>query len=53
MSEPTSSSSSSTAALSDSAVQSPPTTFGRTLLSMGPGMIIAAAVVGSGELIAT
>lgn len=37
----------------NSGVQSPPTTFGRMLLSMGPGMIIAAAVVGSGELIAT
>ncbi|WP_460182805.1 Nramp family divalent metal transporter [Thermopirellula anaerolimosa] len=37
----------------DSCVQSPPTRFGRMLLSMGPGMIIAAAVVGSGELIAT
>ncbi|MGQ9604942.1 MAG: Nramp family divalent metal transporter [Thermogutta sp.] len=55
MSKPTSSSSSADSAdiSLNAAVQSPPTTFGRMLLSMGPGMIIAAAVVGSGELIAT
>lgn len=35
------------------AARDPPTAFSRMLLSMGPGMIIAAAVVGSGELIAT
>lgn len=33
--------------------QFPPTTWGQMLLRMGPGMIIAAAVVGSGELILT
>jgi Mn2+/Fe2+ NRAMP family transporter len=31
----------------------PPTTLGRTLRRIGPGLILAGAVVGSGELIAT
>ncbi len=30
-----------------------PRTFGATLLRLGPGMIIAGSIVGSGELIAT
>lgn len=33
--------------------QDPPQTFGATLLRLGPGMIIAGSIVGSGELIAT
>ena len=33
--------------------QAPPRTFGATLLRLGPGMIIAGSIVGSGELIAT
>lgn len=33
--------------------QEPPRTVGATLLRMGPGMIIAGSIVGSGELIAT
>jgi Mn2+/Fe2+ NRAMP family transporter len=32
---------------------SPPTTFGGILRRLGPGLIIAASIVGSGELIAT
>jgi Mn2+/Fe2+ NRAMP family transporter len=35
------------------APQAPPRTFGATLLRLGPGMIIAGSIVGSGELIAT
>ena len=31
----------------------PPTTFGKALLRIGPGLIIAGSIVGSGELIAT
>ncbi|MCA8999977.1 MAG: Nramp family divalent metal transporter, partial [Planctomycetaceae bacterium] len=34
-------------------VESPPTTIGGTLLKLGPGLIIAGSIVGSGELIAT
>lgn len=34
-------------------IESPPRTFGSTLLKLGPGMIIAGSIVGSGELIAT
>jgi Mn2+/Fe2+ NRAMP family transporter len=34
-------------------VMEPPRTFGRTLLQIGPGLIIAANIVGSGELILT
>jgi Mn2+/Fe2+ NRAMP family transporter len=33
--------------------QMPPRTLGATLLRLGPGMIIAGSIVGSGELIAT
>ena len=33
--------------------QSPPTTLGQTLRKLGPGIIIAGSIVGSGELIAT
>ncbi len=36
-----------------SLVQSPPTTVGGTLRRLGPGLIIAASIVGSGELIGT
>lgn len=35
------------------AVTEPPRTLGSTLLRLGPGMIIAGSIVGSGELIAT
>lgn len=38
---------------SSNQIQSPPTTLGATLLRLGPGMIIAGSIVGSGELIAT
>ena len=38
---------------SDTDVQSPPRTLGATLTKLGPGMIIAGSIVGSGELIAT
>lgn len=31
----------------------PPTSFGRILLAVGPGLIVAGSIVGSGELIAT
>ena len=34
-------------------VVEPPTTFGQIFRRIGPGMILAAAIVGSGELIAT
>ena len=36
-----------------SLVSDPPRTIGATLLRLGPGMIIAGSIVGSGELIAT
>jgi len=40
--------------LSDaSLIREPPRTLGATLLRLGPGMIIAGSIVGSGELIAT
>ncbi|MCA9138803.1 MAG: Nramp family divalent metal transporter [Planctomycetales bacterium] len=32
---------------------SPPTSFGRILMAVGPGLIVAGSIVGSGELIAT
>jgi Mn2+/Fe2+ NRAMP family transporter len=35
------------------APQAPPRTLGATLVRLGPGMIIAGSIVGSGELIAT
>lgn len=37
----------------ETAVEEPPRSFGGTLLKLGPGMIIAGSIVGSGELIAT
>jgi manganese transport protein len=37
----------------DEDVAEPPRTFGRILRRIGPGMILAASIVGSGELIAT
>ena len=37
----------------DSLVREPPRTLAATLLKLGPGMIIAGSIVGSGELIAT
>jgi len=40
-------------AFHDADVEEPPPTFGRTLRRIGPGMILAASIVGSGELIAT
>lgn len=39
--------------LSPDAVEAPPTTFGAALKRVGPGMVLAASIVGSGELIAT
>ncbi len=36
-----------------STIESPPTTFMGTLRRLGPGLIIAGSIVGSGELIAT
>lgn len=36
-----------------SMIMEPPRTLGATLLRLGPGMIIAGSIVGSGELIAT
>ncbi len=39
--------------MSDAQVRSAPTTVFGTLRQLGPGLIIAAAIVGSGELIAT
>ncbi len=34
-------------------IEAPPPTFAKTLRRIGPGMILAASIVGSGELIAT
>src|SRR3954469_4077011 len=34
-------------------VQEPPRSLGRALLEIGPGLILAGAIVGTGELIAT
>ena len=31
----------------------PPKTLGRIVMSVGPGLIVAGSIVGSGELIAT
>lgn len=47
------SSSSGTANGTDRRVQEPPHTFAGILRQIGPGLIIAGAIVGSGELIAT
>jgi manganese transport protein len=40
-------------ALDPSATEEPPTSFLSTLRRIGPGMVLAASIVGSGELIAT
>ena len=40
-------------ALTEDAVQDPPRTLGRALRQIGPGLILAGAIVGTGELIAT
>jgi Mn2+/Fe2+ NRAMP family transporter len=40
-------------ALPPEAVEAPPASVGRALGRVGPGMVLAAAIVGSGELIAT
>jgi manganese transport protein len=40
-------------ALDQSAVEEPPVSFLSTLRRIGPGMVLAASIVGSGELIAT
>src|SRR4051812_11312654 len=40
-------------ALIPSAIEEPPTRFLGTLQRIGPGMVLAASIVGSGELIAT
>jgi Mn2+/Fe2+ NRAMP family transporter len=37
----------------ESEIQEPPTSFGGIFRKLGPGLIIAASIVGSGELIAT
>ena len=39
--------------LDPAAVEEPPIGFGSTLKRIGPGMVLAASIVGSGELIAT
>jgi Mn2+/Fe2+ NRAMP family transporter len=39
--------------LSDSLIKDPPTTFTNRLKFLGPGFILSASIVGSGELIAT
>ena len=41
------------AASTSSDIQEPPTSFGGIFRKLGPGLIIAASIVGSGELIAT
>lgn len=40
-------------ALSPAAIADPPATLGRALRQIGPGLILAGAIVGTGELIAT
>lgn len=37
----------------DAGIEAPPTTLGGTLARLGPGLVIAGSIVGSGELIAT
>ncbi len=39
--------------LSEAAVKEPPRTLGQAFLKIGPGLILAGAIVGTGELIAT
>ncbi len=40
-------------ALDPSDVRDPPTAFGETIKKIGPGIVLSASIVGSGELIAT
>ena len=40
-------------ALPPDAIQEPPRTFLRALRQIGPGLILAGSIVGTGELIAT
>ncbi len=40
-------------ALPPEAVREPPTTFWQTLLMIGPGIVLAGTIVGSGELLVT
>ena len=40
-------------ALPPEAIEDPPRTFGRTIRQIGPGLILAGAIVGTGELIQT
>ncbi len=40
-------------ALSEDAIREPPQSLGQALLKIGPGLILAGAIVGTGELIAT
>jgi manganese transport protein len=39
--------------ISDLRIKEPPTSFGEKLKFLGPGFILSASIVGSGELIAT
>src|SRR5687767_1850647 len=39
--------------LSSTGIEPPPLTLGRAVRRIGPGMVLAASIVGSGELIAT
>lgn len=39
--------------LAEEDIKEPPTTFGETIKHLGPGFVLSAAIVGSGELIAT
>src|SRR5688500_6462023 len=40
-------------ALTPDAIEEPPRRIGRTILQIGPGLILAGSIVGTGELIAT
>ncbi|MFP6763344.1 MAG: hypothetical protein VB858_06995, partial [Planctomycetaceae bacterium] len=53
MSDATSEQTTPAAADPASEIQEPPTSFGGIVRQLGPGLIIAASIVGSGELIAT
>ena len=37
----------------NSGIETPPTSMGGILMRLGPGLIVAGSIVGSGELIAT
>lgn len=39
--------------LSGSGIQDPPTSLGKALRQIGPGLVLAASIVGTGELVAT